>query len=47
MRTRSARVVWSMLAIFVAGYAGTILLSVANGNLQPDGAPCCWPSRPS
>ena len=39
MRTRSARVVWSMLAIFVAGYAGTILLSVANGNLQPDGAP--------
>jgi hypothetical protein len=33
MRTRSARLAWSMLAIFVAGYAGTTLLSVANGSL--------------
>jgi hypothetical protein len=28
-----------MLAVFVAGYAGTTLLAVANGNLQPDSAP--------
>jgi hypothetical protein len=39
MRTRSGRVVWSMLAVFVAGYAPAALLSVANGSLQPDSAP--------
>jgi hypothetical protein len=39
MRTRSDRVVWSMLAVFVAGYAPAALLSVANGSLQPDSAP--------
>jgi hypothetical protein len=39
MRTRSARVAWSMLAVFVAGYGSATLLSVANGNLQPDIVP--------
>jgi hypothetical protein len=39
VRRRSTWVAWSMLAVFVAGYAGTTLLAVANGNLQPDSAP--------
>ena len=39
MRTRSTRISWFLLAVFIAGYAGTTLLAVANGSLQPDSAP--------
>lgn len=35
MRTRSARVAWTMLAVFAVGYAAAPL-SIANGNFQRD-----------
>jgi hypothetical protein len=39
VRKRSTSVAWSMLAAFIAGYAGTTLLAVASGSLKPDSPP--------
>ena len=36
MRTRSARVAWTMLAVFAVGYAAAPL-SIANGNFERPG----------
>jgi len=36
MRRRSTRVAWALLATWVVSVASLVVLSVANGNFQPD-----------